>query len=83
MAIHVYLVLSKVFVQRNIVLLFICFHPPLESVVEASGFRSYTNMMIIEKLNAFHVVLEAAISKLSHIDLVGKSQLLNMSRKYS
>ena len=46
-AIHVYLVLSKVFIQRNIVLLLVCFHTPFKSVVEVGSFRSDSNMMII------------------------------------
>ena len=81
--VHVYLVLGKIFSQSNIVLLFIGLHSPLKAIVVADSFGSHSNLVIVEKLDALHVVLEAAIGELRHVELIRKSQLLDMGRKYS
>ena len=66
-------ILRQVFVYWDVVLALVGFHPFLKSVIVNASFRSDSDMIVIEKLNALHVMLESSIGKLGYVYCVWKS----------
>ena len=78
MTIHVDFELAQILPYGNVMLLLVCLHPALEAIVKGGSFRSHAVVVIVEELDTLHIVLEASISELGDIYLVGQSQLLNV-----
>ena len=74
--VHIDLVFAEIFVDSDVVLLLVGLHSPLKPVVQVGSLWSNSHVVIIKKLPALHIVLEATICKLSYIDLVRQSELL-------
>lgn len=68
--VHIDLVFAEILVDSDVVLLLVGIHAPLKPIVQVGSLWSHSHVVVIKKLHALHVVLEAAICKLSDIDLV-------------
>ena len=57
-------------------MLLVGLHPPFEAVVLTGRFGCDPQRVVVQELNALHIVLEAAVCELGNVHMVRQAKLL-------